>query len=107
MECKLQISLSYNKIAILQNKTVKIIGGVKWNDRATPFYATLNILKFDDLIHFEKACFLFKYKPHKLPCVFNNDFNCSSNSHEIYTRSSSCVNYFLANYQNNKLQIST
>ena len=27
----------YNKIAILQIKAVKIIGGGKWNDRATPF----------------------------------------------------------------------
>ena len=27
----------YNKIVILQNKTVKIIGGDKWNDRGTPF----------------------------------------------------------------------
>ena len=32
----------YSKIAILQNKAVKILGGSKWNDRATPFYATLN-----------------------------------------------------------------
>ena len=49
----------YNKIAILQNKAVKIIGGGKWNDRTTPFCAKLNILKLNDLIHLEKACFLF------------------------------------------------
>ena len=65
----------YNKITILQNKAVKIIGGGKWNDRATSFNAKLNILKLNDLIHFEKACFLFKHKFHKLPCVFNNYFN--------------------------------
>ena len=34
----------YNKTTILQNKAVKIIVGGKWNDRATPFYAKLNIL---------------------------------------------------------------
>ena len=81
----------YNKIAILQNKAVKIIGGGKWNDRATPFYAKLNILKLNDLIHFEKACFLFKGKFHKLPCVFNNYFNFTRNTHEKYTRGSIAV----------------
>ena len=94
----------YNKIAIPQNKAVKIIGGGKWNDRATPFYAKLNILKLNDLIHFEKACFLFKHKFHKLPCVFNNYFNFTSNTHEKYTRGSSCDNYFLPFYRNKKLQ---
>ena len=48
----------------------------------------LNILKLDDLIHFENACFLFKHKFHKLPCVFNNYFNFTSNTHEKYTRGS-------------------
>ena len=94
----------YNKIAILQNKAIKIIGGGKWNNRATPFYAKLNILKLDDLIHFEKTCYLFKFKSHKLPCVFNIYFNSTSNTHEKYTRGSSCVNYFLPFCRNNKLQ---
>ena len=85
----------YNKITTLQNKAVKIISGGKWNDRATPFYAKLNILKLDDLIHFEKTCFLFKHKFHKLPCVFNNYFNFISNTHEKCTRGSGSVNYFL------------
>ena len=72
----------YNKIAILQNKAVKIIGGGKWNDRATPFYAKLNKIKLDDLINFEKACFLFKHNFHKLPCEFNNYANFTSNTHK-------------------------
>ena len=58
------------------------------------FYAKLNILKLDDLIDFEKACFLFKYKPNKLPYVFNNCFKYTSNNHEKYTRVGSCINYF-------------
>ena len=84
----------YNKIAIPQNKAVKIIDGGKWNDRVMPFYAKLNILKLDDLIHFEKACFLFKHKFYKLPCIFNNYLNFTSNTHEKYAKSSSCDNYF-------------
>ena len=94
----------YNKIAILQNKAVEIIDGGKWNDRATPFYAKLNILKLNDLIHFEKACFFFKHKFHKFLCAFNNYFNYTSNTNEKYTRDSSCNNYFLPFYQNKKLQ---
>ena len=87
----------YSKITILQNKAVKIICGGKWNDRATPFYAKLNILKLDDFIHIEKACFLFKHKSHKLPCIFKNYFKYTSNTHEKYTR------FFLPFYRNNKL----
>ena len=88
----------YNKIAILQNKAVNIIGGGKWKDRVTPFYAKLNIFKLDDLIHFEKAYFLFKHKFQKLSCVFNNYFNFTSNTHKKYTRNSSGDNCFLPFY---------
>ena len=102
MEYNLQIL--FNKVAILQNKSVKIISGGKWNDEATPFYAKLNILKLNDMIHFEKACFLYKYKFNKLQCIFNNYFNYTSNTYEKYTRGSSCVNYFLPFYRNNILQ---
>ena len=104
LACSATYKSYYYKLAILQNKAVKIIGGGKWNDRATPFYAKLKILKLNDLIHFEKAFFLFKHKFHKLPCVFNNYFNFTSNTHEKYTRGSSCDNYFLPFYRNKKLQ---
>ena len=40
----------FNKISILQNKAVKIVGGGKCNDKATLFYANLNILKLSDLV---------------------------------------------------------
>ena len=93
----------YNKIVVLQNKAVKIVSGGKWNDQATPFCATLNIRKLNDFIHFEKACFPFKYKSNKLPCKFNNYFKYSSNTNEKYTWGGSCVNYFLPYNRNNKL----
>jgi len=66
----------------LQNKSVKIIGGRKWNDRATPFYAKLKILKLADLIKFEKACFIFKHKTQKLPLSFDNYFVSAFNVHQ-------------------------
>jgi len=71
----------YYKITILQNKTFKIIGGEKWNDRATPFYAKLNIVKLADLIEFEKACFIFKHKTPKLPPPFDIYFVPARNVH--------------------------
>ena len=77
----------HNKTASLQKKkTVKIIGGRKWNDRATHFYAKLNIIELDEQIYFQKSFFLFKYKSHNLACIFNNYFIYASNTHEKYTR---------------------
>ena len=55
------------------------------------FYAKLNILKLNNLIHFEKACFLFRFKSHKRPYIFNNYCIYTSNTHDKYTRGSSCV----------------
>ena len=57
----------FKKLSILQNKSVKIIGGGSYNDRATPFYTKLGILKLADLVKFEKALFVFKFKMKSLP----------------------------------------
>ena len=42
------------KLSTLQNKAVKIIGGGKYYDRATQFYAKLRTLKLVDMVFFEK-----------------------------------------------------
>jgi len=75
----------YHKITTLQNKTVKIIGGGKWNYRAvTPFYeyAKSKILKLVDLVEIEKACFIFKHKTQKLPPSFDIYFVPAFNIHQ-------------------------
>ena len=41
------------KLATLQNKAVKIVGNGTRNDRATPYYAKLKILKLQDLVKLE------------------------------------------------------
>jgi len=92
----------YHKITILQNKAVKNIGGGKWNDRATPFYAKLKILKLADLIEFEKVCFIFKHKTQKLPS-FDNYFISAFNIHQKTTRGSG-NEMFLPFYKTSKLQ---
>ena len=55
------------KLSTLQNKAVKIVGGGKYYDRATQFYANLRILKLVDMVFFEKALFVFKFKMKMLP----------------------------------------
>ena len=38
------------KLVTLQNKAVKIVVNGTWNDRTTPYYAKLKILKLQDLV---------------------------------------------------------
>ena len=44
-----------SKLQTLQNKAVKIIGGGKYMDHATPFYSKLKILKIPELYKYEVA----------------------------------------------------
>ena len=60
------------KFSTLQNKAVKIVGGGKYYDRATQVYAKLRILKLVDMVFFEKALFVFKFKMKMLPDQFSN-----------------------------------
>ena len=46
------------KLNILQNKAVKLIGGGNYLDRATPYHSKLNILKLPDLYKLEIAKFV-------------------------------------------------
>ena len=49
------------KLIVLQNKALKIIGGAKWNERASPYYLKFKILKLPDMFKFESAVFKFKF----------------------------------------------
>lgn len=94
----------FNKLGTLQNKAVKIIGGGKYYDRATPYYAQLRILKLADLMMFEKALFVFKFKSLALPAQFRHYFTALKN---VYQRSSRATNqnkYFIPFIRTSKLQ---
>ena len=52
------------KFIVLQNKALKIIGGVDWNERASPYYLKFKILKLPDMFKFESAVFTFKFDKH-------------------------------------------
>ena len=73
-----------SKIIVLQNKAIKVIGGGKWRDRATPFYKKLKILKIVDVYKLETAIFMYKYSTNKLPAGMNNLFQETS-SYKMYT----------------------
>ena len=94
------------KLSILQNKSVKIIGGGSYYDRATPFYAKLGTLKLADLVKFEKALpvFVFKFKMKTLPAQFSKYFCEVSSVHKRSTRASTQNNYFMPFLKKSKLQ---
>ena len=71
------------KLRILQNKSVKVIGGGSYYDRATLFYTKLGILKLTELVKFEKALFVFKFKLKSLPAQFSKYFCEISSVHNV------------------------
>ena len=93
-----------SKIKVLQNKAIKVIGGGKWRDRATPFYKKLKILKIVDIYKLETAIFMYKYRTNKLPAGMNILFQETSQVHTKCTRTANLNNYFIPFYRTNRLQ---
>ena len=75
------------KLIILQNKAIKIVGGGKYFDHATPYYFKTSILKLVDLLKLEKASFVFKYRSKALPSAnyFSEVYNDRSTRSVIQT----------------------
>ena len=72
-------------IASLQNKALGFIGNGTCNDNATSFFRTYQILKFDDLITYETAKFMFKLDKCVLPFHFNTWFIKISNPSSFHS----------------------
>ena len=83
------------KLVTLQNKAVKIVGNGTWNDRTTPYYAKLKILKLQDLVKLETAAFVYNYKSGQLPSTFRNYFTALNNIHVNPTRATASHNFFV------------
>ena len=92
------------KLSTLQNKAVKIVVGSKYYDRATQFYAKLLILKLVDMVFFEKALFVFKFKMKILPDKFSKYLTKASRVYEKFTRASYQNNYFIPLLSTSKAQ---
>ena len=58
-----------SKLQTFQNKAVKIIGGGKYMDNATPFYYKLKILKIPDFYRHEVAKLVFYHHHQRLPSL--------------------------------------
>ena len=65
------------KLASVQNKAVKLIGGGHFLESATQFYAKLKILQFLDLYKFETVKLVHDYTNSKVPLSFSDYFNKS------------------------------
>ena len=92
------------KLVTLQNKAVKIVGNGTWNDRATPYYAKLKILKLQDLVKLETAAFIYNYKSVQLLSTFRNYFTALNKIHVKPTRATSSNNFFVPFFKTLKLQ---
>ena len=91
-------------LSTLQNKAVKNVGGGKYHDRATQFYAKLCILKLVDMGFFEKPLFVFKFKTKMLPDQLSNYLTEASQVYEKFTRTSYQNNYFISLLNTSKAQ---
>ena len=93
------------KLNILQNKTVKLIDGGNYLDRATPYYTKLNILKLPDLYKLEIAKFVHRLMHNTLPQSFSNFFIKEDQVNNHTTRSSSNPNnLYIPCYKTNRIQ---
>jgi len=102
------LSIISQKIKTLQNKAVKHIEGVKYYDRATPFYWEIYILKLLELYKLEVSKLTYNYihrptlVPEKLSTIFSRVDNISQRT----TRSSKkqLHRLYIPWYQSNKMQ---
>ena len=67
------------KLITLQNKAVKLIGGGLYNDKASPFYSQLKVLKLSYLYKLEIGKFVNAHFQNRFPLNIFNYFTLTSN----------------------------
>ena len=93
------------KLASIQNKAVKLIGGGHALESSTHFYANLKILKLLDLYKFETAKLVHDYMNRKLPPSFSGYFNKLCDVSNCSTRTSkNLYNLYKSLFHNNRMQ---
>ena len=73
----------------------------KFDEHSSPLFKTLNIIKLDDLVSYQIAIFMYKFKNRLLPLVFNNFFTEVSKVHQYNTRSAAKHSYYLPKVRTN------
>ena len=76
-----------SKLCTYQNKAVKIIGGGKFKDHATPYYHQFNILKLPDLYKHECAKLVYHFFHNTLPVPLANLFTKTDDISSRMTKS--------------------
>ena len=96
------------RISTLQNKVVKLVRGGAFQDRATPFYYKLNILKLTNLYKIEVSKLMYNivHKPRHLPNNFSKYFEKACKMSQRSTRSTTQQNDLLCipRFRSNRLQ---
>ena len=59
---------------VLQKKALRLMTISKFDEHSSPLFKTLNIIKLHDLVSYQIAMFMYKFKNRLLPLVFNNFF---------------------------------
>ena len=86
---------------ILQKKSVRIITFFKFDERSSPLFKRLNIIKLFDLVTFYIALFIFKFRNNILPPVFDSFFIPVCNIHDHCTRHAAGLTYSLPQVRTN------
>ena len=73
----------------------------KFEEHSSPLFKTLNIIKLHDLVSYQIAIFMYKFKNRLLPLVFNNFFTEVSKVHQYNTRSAAKHSYCLPKVRTN------
>ena len=73
----------------------------KFDEHSSPLFKTLNIIKLHDLVSYQIAIFMYKFKNRLLPLVFNNFFTEVSEVHQYNTRSAAKHSYYLPKVRTN------
>ena len=81
------------KLNSLQNRAIRTIVGVHFQDSVNSYYSQLKILQIDDLCKFEVAKFVYGFLHNKTPNSFRKYFRKTNDRSSQDTRQSSdCKN---------------
>ena len=97
----MHISQLCNLFFTLQKKAIRIIAFSCFTEHSSPLFKVLNVIKLSDIITFQLAVFMYKFRYQLLPSVFDIFFNPVRNLHRYNTRLSSRMTYAIPKARTN------
>ena len=88
-------------IVILQKKAMRIITFSRFDERSSPLFKSLEIIKFVDVVTFYLAIFMYKYHNKLLSPVFISFFTKITQIHSYNTRLAAKQSYYLPKARTN------